>query len=592
MSEAMRWDLSQLVASTEPDWIVKRLEEVVRQAGGWRERYQGKIESLDPKGILELLEEKDKFSLDIEGILQYCALRYAADTTNLVSQQLHNAARKAGTKIGQQLAFMDIEVGKLLASNPDIVEAPTLAEYKHYLERTLKAIPHLLSETEERLVMAKDQNGVYSWSQLQGDWLSTRTFQLTVDGKERVLPYGEIIGYYQHQDRALRRQANKVVYQDLSKDEIVWSSAIRAICSDHLHMCEWRKYPSPMTQSLIANDIEQGAIDALMRTMMKNVDLYRRYLRLKAKLMKLPKLGNWDVVAPLPSTPNKAYSWDESRKLIVSAYSYFDQQFGEWVDEMYQKRHIDAEVRKGKESGAFCSTWFGGRSAFILQSFNGTMNDVYTQAHELGHGVHAYLGSRAQKPSNYEIGSCIAECGSIFGELLLTDGLLKAAKSDAERQAVLATIMDEFGMAAFQVTARYFFERSMYETIQAGKFLDGETISKLWVTARDSIYGDAMEWLPEMKWEWTMKMHYYIPNYRFYNYPYVFAQLFVFSLYRLYKEEGASFVPKLRRLLSAGSSQSPTQLAKEIGFDIYTDEFWQKGMEQAREFIDQLEKTI
>ena len=592
MSEAMRWDLSQLVASTEPDWIVKRLEEVVRQAGGWRERYQGKIESLDPKGILELLEEKDKFSLDIEGILQYCALRYAADTTNLVSQQLHNAARKAGTKIGQQLAFMDVEMGKLLASNPDIVEASSLAEYKHYLERTLKAIPHLLSETEERLVMAKDQNGVYSWSQLQGDWLSTRTFQLTVDGKERVLPYGEIIGYYQHQYRALRRQANKVVYQDLSKDEIVWSSAIRAICSDHLHMCEWRKYPSPMTQSLIANDIEQGAIDALMRTMMKNVDLYRRYLRLKAKLMKLPKLGNWDVVAPLPSTPNKAYSWDESRKLIVSAYSYFDQQFGEWVDEMYQKRHIDAEVRKGKESGAFCSTWFGGRSAFILQSFNGTMNDVYTQAHELGHGVHAYLGSRAQKPSNYEIGSCIAECGSIFGELLLTDGLLKAAKSDAERQAVLATIMDEFGMAAFQVTARYFFERSMYETIQAGKFLDGETISKLWVTARDSIYGDAMEWLPEMKWEWTMKMHYYIPNYRFYNYPYVFAQLFVFSLYRLYKEEGASFVPKLRRLLSAGSSQSPTQLAKEIGFDIYTDEFWQKGMEQAREFIDQLEKTI
>jgi oligoendopeptidase F len=206
--------------------------------------------------------------------------------------------------------------------------------------------------------------------------------------------------------------------------------------------------------------------------------------------------------------------------------------------------------------------------------------------------VHAYLGSRAQKPSNYEIGSCIAECGSIFGELLLTEKLLKAAKSDAEKQAVLATIMDEFGMAAFQVTARYFFERSMYETVQAGKFLDGETVSKLWVTARDSIYGDAMEWLPEMKWEWTMKMHYYIPNYRFYNYPYVFAQLFVFSLYRLYKEEGQSFVPKLRRLLSAGSSLSPGELAKEIGFDIYTDEFWQKGMDQAKEFVDQLEKTV
>jgi len=592
MSEAMRWDLSQLVQSTEPDWITKRLEEAVQQAGRWRERYQGKIMSLDPKGVLSLLEEKDKFGLEIEGVLSYCALRYSADTTDVVSQQLHNAARKAGTKIGQQLAFLDIEMGRLLASKPEIIENPVLKEYKHYLERTLRAIPHLLSETEERLVMAKDQNGVHAWSQLQGDWLSTRTFKLTVDGKERTLPYGEIISFYQHPDRVLRKQAYQAVYNHLSKDEIVWSSAIRAICSDHLHMCEWRKYPTPMAPSLIANDLDQGAIDALMRTMMKNVDLYRRYLRMKAKLMQLPKLGNWDVVAPLPSTPDKVFGWDESRQLIVSAYSHFDRQFGEWVDEMYQRRHIDGEVRKGKESGAFCSTWFGGKSAFILQSFNGTINDVYTQAHELGHGVHAYLGSRAQKPSNYEIGSCIAECGSIFGELLLTEGLLKGAKSDAERQAVLATILDEFGMAAFQVTARYFFERSLYDTIQAGKFLDGETVSKLWTTARDSIYGDAMEWLPEMKWEWTMKMHYYIPNYRFYNYPYVFAQLFVFSLYRLYKEEGESFVPKLRRLLSAGSSSSPTELAKEIGFDINSDEFWQKGMEQAKEFIDQLEKIL
>ncbi len=592
MSEAMRWDLSQLVQSTEPDWIVKRLEEAVQQAGRWREKYQGKIVSLDAKGLLQLLEEKDKLSLDIEGILSYCALRYSADTTDVVSQHLHNAARKAGTRIGQQLAFMDIEMGRLLASNPAIIDDPAVKEYKHYLERAYRVIPHLLSESEERLVMAKDQNGVHAWSQLQGDWLSTRTFELMVDGKERTLPYGEIISFYQHHDRTLRKQANQVVYHDLSKDHIVWSSAIRAICSDHLHMCEWRKYPTPMTQSLIANDIDQGAIDALMRTMMKNVDLYRRYLRLKAKLMNLPKLGNWDVIAPLPSAPSKVYDWDESRKLIVSAYSRFDRQFGEYVDEMYQKRHIDGEVRKGKESGAFCSTWLAGKSAFIMQSFNGTINDVYTQAHELGHGVHAYLGSRAQKPSNYEIGSCIAECGSIFGELLLTDCLLQAAKSDAERQAVLATIMDEFGMAAFQVTARYFFERSMYDSVQAGKFLDGETVSDLWVAARDSVYGDAMDWLPEMRWEWTMKMHYYIPNYRFYNYPYVFAQLFVFSLYRLYREEGESFVPKLRKLLSAGSSRSPTELAKEIGFDIYTDEFWQKGMEQAKEFIDQLERIV
>jgi oligoendopeptidase F len=220
------------------------------------------------------------------------------------------------------------------------------------------------------------------------------------------------------------------------------------------------------------------------------------------------------------------------------------------------------------------------------------MGDVYTQAHELGHAVHDYLMSRAQKPSNCDVGSCIAETGSIFGELLLTEQLLSKAKTKEEQQAILAHILDEFGMAAFQVSARVFFEQSMYDTIKQGKFLDGETVAKLWTAARDKIYGDAVDWLDVMKWEWTMKLHYYLANYRFYNYPYAFAQLFVFALYRIYKEEGANFVPKLRRLLASGSSKAPSELAAELGFNISDEEFWQKGIDQAEEFIKMLEATL
>jgi oligoendopeptidase F len=357
-------------------------------------------------------------------------------------------------------------------------------------------------------------------------------------------------------------------------------------------MCEWRKYPAPMTQSIIDNDVEQAAIDALMRTMEGSVEAYRRYLRLKAKLMGLEKLGNWDIVAPLPGVPEKKYTWEESRKEVVSAYRSFDPEWAGWVDEMYGRRHIDAEVRNGKRSGAFCASWLAGKSAWVLQSFNGQMGDVYTQAHELGHAVHAYLGSRHQKPSNYEIGSCIAETASVFGELLLTDRLLAEAKTREEKRAILATVLDEFGMAAYQVSARVFFEQGMYDAIKEGKFLDGETVSTLWTAGRDKIYGDAIEWLPEMKWEWTMKPHYYIPNYRFYNYPYVYAQLFVFALYRLYKEQGLAFVPKMRTLLAAGSSRSPTELAKDVGFDVTSEDFWRKGMQQFEDFVGQLEATL
>jgi oligoendopeptidase F len=588
----MVWDLSQLVESTNPISIQRELESMVAEAEKVRDKYHGKIGGLDAEGLLELLEMEDAYTLMFEGVVKYCRLMYSADSTNDIAKQLNEAARRAYMRVGQALAFVDIELGKLLAENPSQVTDPELAEYKHYLERILRRVPHMLSETEERLIIMKDKNGINAWQMLQSDWLSTRTFDIDIEGRMKTLPYGEIIGLYQSPDRDLRKRANQIVYEDLGKDEIIWASALRSVCEDYLQICKLRKYPTPMTQSLIANDIDQQIINSLMNTIEKNVDLYRRYLRLKAKLMGLDKLANYDLIAPLPDAPEMEYAWGESRREVVEAYTEFDEEIGGWVDEMFERRHIDGEVRKGKSSGAFCSSWLAGKSAYILQSFNRKMGDVYTQAHELGHAIHAYLGSRAQKPSNYEIGSCIAETGSIFGELLLTERLLSKVKTKEEKQAILVAILDEFGMAAFQVSARVFFEQNLYDMINRGDFLDGETVARLWVAARDRIYGDSVDWLSVMKWEWTMKPHYYMANYRFYNYPYVFAQLFVFALYKLYKEQGESFVPKLKRLLAAGSSKSPRELATQLGFDITDERFWQKGMEQAEEFIDMLEENL
>jgi len=588
----MVWDLSQLVDNTDPASIQEKLKSMVAEAEEVRNKYHGKIGNLDVKGLLELLEMKDSLTLKFEGAIRYCNLMYDANSTDELAKQLHDAARRALMKVEQTLAFIEIELGKLLAEKSSLVTDPILAEYKHYLERILKKVPHMLSETEEQLIIAKDKNGIKAWEMLQSDWLSTRTFDMEIKGEKKTLPYGQIIGFYQSPDSELRKQSNQTVYDGLGKDDIVWASALRAVCEDHIQMCELRKYQTPITQSLIDNDVDQHAIDSLMKTIEKNVSLYRRYLGLKAKLMGLDKLANYDIIAPLPNAPEMNYYWNEARKEIVEVYKEFDEQIGGWVIEMYEKRHIDGEIRKGKTSGAFCSPWLAGKSAYILQSFNARIRDVFTQAHELGHAVHDHLASRAQKPSNCEVGSCIAETGSIFGELLLTELLLKKAKTKEEKQAILTTVLDEFGMTTFQVSARVFFEQSMYDAIKRGQFLDGKTIAKLWVAARDKIYSDSVEWLDVMEWEWTMKPHYYMANYRFYNYPYVFAQLFVFALYKLYKEQGKSFVPKLKGLLAAGSSKSPRELSNELGFDITDEKFWEKGIKQAEEFIDILEETL
>ncbi len=430
----VKWDLSQLVKSTDRSEIVKELDALVEEAGKRATEYRGKIRTLDAEGLKALFEEREEMQLRYEGAIMYSRLRYSADTTDAVSKQLNDAVSKAGTKVGQQLAFVDIELSYLLKDRPELVKDPVLAEFRHALERTLRAAPHLLSEEEEKIIMSKDQNGAHSWSQLQREWLSTRTFPIEVEGKRKKLPYGQVIGLYGSPDRKLRRDANRIVYGKLGKDEIVWSTALRSICDDHLQNCDMRKYPTPETSSLIYNDVEQGAIDALMATMKDNVGVYRKYLKLKAEMMDLDRLGNWDIMAPLPKAPKMTFTWDQAHETVVKAYGGFDPQLGEWSEEMYQRQHIDAAIRPGKVSGAFCSDWYGGRSAYVLQSFNGRLDDVYTQAHEMGHSMHAYLTSRSQRATNTAISYCIAECGSIFGELLLTDHLIGNAK-DIERKA-------------------------------------------------------------------------------------------------------------------------------------------------------------
>lgn len=156
----------------------------------------------------------------------------------------------------------------------------------------------------------------------------------------------------------------------------------------------------------------------------------------------------------------------------------------------------------------------------------------------------------------------------------------------------MSRVLDGAGMATFQVSARVWFEQGMYDTIKAGKLLDGKTISELWTSSRDRIYGDAVEWFEEMNWEWTMKPHYYRSNFRFYNYPYVFAQMFVYAMYQLYLDEGESFIPKLKEILKSGSSKSPKEFGEIMGLDITKPDFWKLGMKQYERFVGQLEEIV
>ncbi len=590
--QEITWDLSELFASINDPSVEKTINEAKDFADNFEKKYRGKIADFYPASLLNCLMEMESFYVKAGDISLFASLSFSANMTLPDVQALYDRVSKFEAQLGKQLAFFSLELGALVKAKPEIIQDPLLADYRHMLERVKRRVPHQLSEVEERVIIEKDQFGVQAWEELQSKWLNTRMFEVMVLGEKKTLSYGEANGLLPHPDRATRESANRSIYGLLGKDGEIFSSALRSICNDWVTVSQRRKYDSPMEPSLMNNDTEQVIIENLLHAMANGSEMYRRYLKLKAKLMGLPMLGNHDIVAPLPDTPERKFTFEEAKDLVVNAYSRFDQDYAMAVKEMFAKRRIDVPPRFGKRNGAFCASWYRGKSAFILDNFNGTLNDVFTLTHELGHATHDYYMTRCQTLMNTSVPSTVAETASIFGELLLTDLLLSETKSDQEQKAILSMVLDEAGMTAFQVTARVWFEQALYKSIQQEEYLDYKTICSHWTKSRDRIFGDAVTWLHEMEAEWTMKPHYYMANYRFYNYPYVYAQMFVYTLYDRYLEEAKAFVPKLVKALSAGSSVSPLEIGRIVGLNVAEPSFWIGGLKVFERFIDDLEKIV
>jgi len=588
--QEITWDLTTLYPSVNDPSIERAINEAKAFAATFEKNYRGKIPSFDSASLLRCLREMEAFYVKSGDLSLFASLSFSANMTVPEVQALYDRVSKLEAQLGKQLAFFSLELGALVKAKPELIQDPVLTNYRHILERVQRRVLHQLSEVEEQLVIEKDQFGVQAWEELQSKWLNTRMFDVVVLGEKKTLSYGEANGLLEHPDRATRESANRSIYGLLGKDGEIFSSALRCICNDWVAVSQRRKYASPMESSLMNNDTEEAVVENLLLAIEEKAGSYRRYLKLKAKLMNLPSLGNHDIVAPLPDMPERKFTFAEAQSLIIRAYCRFEPEYANAVKEMFTKRRIDANPRFGKRNGAFCASWYRGKSAFILDNFNGTLNDVYTLAHELGHATHDYYMSRSQTLMNTSAPSTVAETASIFGELLLTDLLLSETKSDKDQKAILSMVLDEAGMTTFQVTARVWFEQALYKSIQLGEYLDYKTICNHWTKSRDRIYGDAVTWFPEMEAEWTMKPHYYMANYRFYNYPYVYAQMFVYMLYERYLEEGKAFVPKLVKALSAGSSVSPLEIGKIVGLNVADQTFWMGGLKVFERFIVDLEK--
>ncbi|MFW9909830.1 MAG: M3 family metallopeptidase, partial [Candidatus Thorarchaeota archaeon] len=285
-------------------------------------------------------------------------------------------------------------------------------------------------------------------------------------------------------------------------------------------------------------------------------------------------------------------NWSEVKSSVIKAYRSFDDEIGDFVSELFDNHQVDYVDRPGRVNLKFCYPSFKKKTAFVFFTYTGIMNDAYVAAHEIGHAVYSYFTDTNQRLLNRDYSSCIAETGSIFGELLLTEQLVKDCDTNELRIEILAKVLDRFYQLAFHTGIWALFERDVYEFIESGGYLDADKACEIWRENRHKLYGDNVDWVKNSEYEWPTWGQLFRPNFRFYNYTYCFAQMVVYALYNDFKRGESDFNERFKTLLSRGGSMSPREQLAELGYDITRPGFWQLGIKQADTFLDDLRRLI
>jgi oligoendopeptidase F len=585
---AVRWDLADLFASPDDPRLEEALSRCRVRAEAFAARYRNTIETPagpDPDHLLAALRELEALQEQLGRVGSYAGLLYASDTSSPVYRDLRERAEVAGTEIGNLVLFFDLE-WMALAEEPAarLLAAPALAGYRHHLAQMRRLRPHTLTEAEERLLNERDNTGRRAFARLFTELTTSLVFPIQREGREERLTMSEVLALVHDPDRELRRRAYESVFGVLSGQGLVLTYVYDTLVQDHLVADRLRRFPHPMAERNLGNEIDEDAVQQMLAVTEANYPVAQRYFGLKARLLGLPRLALHDQYAPVGAVL-PACAFGRARDTVLEAFAAFSPRFADVAQRFFTERWIDAEVRRGKQGGAFCASPSPSLHPYILCNYTDNLRDVMTLAHELGHGLHGWL-ARRQTLFNYDTPLTMAETASVFAEFLVFDHLLRTERDPAVRLALLAGKIEDTCATVFRQAVLTRFEQAVYRRRAAGR-LTAEAVGQDWLASNRPYYGEAVELPEDYRWGWS-----YIPHFiysRFYCYAYVFGELLVLSLYRQYKEEGPSFIPRYIQLLEAGGSDAPEALLGPLGVDFHAPAFWQRGFEELKALVAQAE---
>jgi oligoendopeptidase F len=457
-------------------------------------------------------------------------------------------------------------------------------DYRYWLEEMRHFKPHTLTEPEEKIINIKDVTGFSAIVNLYNTLTNRYVFRIEVDGEVKELTRGELMVYVRSYDPVLRAAAYQELYRVYGQDGPILGQMYQTLVRDwHNENLDLRHFSNPLSVRNLANDVPDDVVDTLLGVCQDNISVFQRFFQLKARWLGQEHLRRYDIYAPVVKTEKK-YNFDQATDLVFDAFQLFEPKVAALARRVLDQNHLDSEVRRGKMSGAFCSTVAPDITPWVLVNYQGKPDDVATMAHELGHAIHSQLAGE-HSLFTFHSSLPLAETASTFGEMMLVDRLL-AAESDASvRRTLLFRQVDDAYATIMRQAQFALFERRAHTMVQQGATVD--ELSDAYLDNLCQQFGEAVEVSDEFRWEWVSIPHiYHTP---FYVYAYTFGQLLVLSLYQQYKEEGKAFIPRYLSLLSAGGSKSPEKILSDAGINMHSASFWQGGFNVIQELVKQLE---
>ena len=581
---SVTWDIGSILGDRSIDDLFDAAESSATELAELR----GRVGTLNAGELADAMHSIARV-MDLLARAEYHPmLSFSTDTSDPARGAAMAHSQQRATQINTMLIFFELEWA---AADDEhvarIISDKRLDFCRHHLEQVRLERPHLLSEAEETVLADKAQVGGAAWVRLFDELTSAIEVNLPDEHGGPGISLMEALSLLSHPNRSVRQQAAEGVTAGLRPGLRTRAYVFNTLLLDKSISDRQRGYKTWISSRNLANEASDDSVNALIAAVVSNYSLPQRWYRLKAQVLGIDKLADYDRMASVADTEQE-FSWDEGVDIVRDAYNSFSPELADVVGRFLDEPWIDAPVRPGKRGGAFAAPVTPSHHPYVFLNWTGTSRDVATLAHELGHGAHFQL-AREQGIFHQSTPLTVAETASVFGETVTSSRLLTTLEDPMERFALLASTLEDSIATVFRQVAMNRFEDSCHKARRNEGELSVEQFGDLWAQSQHNMLGDSVEITEGYRSWWS-----YVPHFMGtpgYVYAYAYGQLLALSVYARYIEEGDAFVPAYLDLLRAGGSRSPEELGKIVGCDLADPDFWANGISIVEGQLDAAEEA-